>query len=75
MFVHSEAEINSWCDPGHDGASEWTRSQGVLGDRHGLRAVELIRSKLEHPYQVSWGDQFPDFFFFFPFFVIVVEYT
>lgn len=38
MFVHFEVEIHSWCDPGRDGESEWTRSPGVFRDRRGLRA-------------------------------------
>lgn len=52
MFVHFEVEIHSWCDPGRDGESEWTRSPGVFRDRRGLRArvdCSSVNSKLEHP--------------------------
>ena len=42
MFVHFEAEMNGCREPRQDGKSEWTKSQGVFGDGHGLRATELI---------------------------------
>lgn len=80
MFVGFEAEMNSWCDPGQDGDSQWTSSRGVCRDGHGLSANGLI-PLLSGP---SWSTparpsgEISSLIFFSPFFVfvfVIVKYT